>query len=184
MIEIRHQFKNEDWFVPDWKLKVLILGTFNPECGDPVDYFYGRKKNQLWPLFSDCLGRELHPNQGDDFFTALKEEGIGCMDLLSSICVPEKRRSEICGKGYSDQKLFRGTNQRTYMTDKILGVIKQNPGVCVFSTWGKGSSFLKRDWQQIERLPPMPSLPSPSPRAGGIELKKLEWCAQLKDCQR
>ena len=24
MIEIRHQFENKDWFIPDWELKVLI----------------------------------------------------------------------------------------------------------------------------------------------------------------
>ena len=179
MKDIQHQFAQKAWFVPNWKLKVLILGTFNPECGDAVDYFYGRSRNQLWSLVSHCLGRDLHPNQGGDFFTALKEEGIGCMDLLRSICVPEERRGEICGKGYSDQKLFRGTNQRTYMTDEILSVIDRNPGVCVLPTWGKGSSFRKRDWQQIERLPSMPSLPSPSPRAGEITMKQAAWCAQL-----
>jgi hypothetical protein len=37
MIEVRHQFEDVDWFIPDWELKVLILGTFNPECGDAVD---------------------------------------------------------------------------------------------------------------------------------------------------
>lgn len=184
MIEIRHQFEKKDWFIPDWKLKILILGTFNPRCGDTVGYFYGRKKNQLWSLVSHCLGKELQPNQGADFFTALKEEGIGCMDLLRSIGVPEERKGEICGKGYSDQKLFRGTNQRTYMTDEILGVIDSNPGVCVLATWGKGSSFKKRDWEVIGRLPAMIELPSPSPRAGGIKSKKTAWCTELKSCLR
>ena len=184
MIEIRHQFENEDWFVPDWKLRVLILGTFNPECGDPVAYFYGRKKNQLWHLVSYYRGIELHPNHGDDFLSVLKEEGIACMDLIRSIRVSEERKGEICGKGYSDQMLFRGTNQRTYMTEEILDVIERNPGVCVLSTWGKGSSFLKKDWRQIERLPPISFLPSPSPRAGGMEKKKAAWCSQLKGCLR
>lgn len=179
MIEIRHQFENQDWFIPNWKLKILILGTFNPECGHRVEYFYGRKKNQLWPLMSDCLGRELNPNHGDQFFTALKEEGIGCMDILRSIHVPEERKDEICGKGYSDQKLFRGTNQRTYMTDEILGVVERNPEICILPTWGKGQSFLVRDYEQIKRLPELPALPSPSPRAGGFLGKKDKWCAHL-----
>ena len=182
MIEVRHQLEDEDWFIPDWELKALILGTFNPECGDAVDYFYGRSRNQLWPLVSHCVGRDLHPNQGDDFFIALKAEGIGCMDLLRSIHVPEERKGEICGKGYSDQKLFRGANQRTYMTDEILAVIEGNQGVCVLPTWGLGGGFLNRDWDQIDRLPDLPVLPSPSPRAGGIEGKKDEWCAQLSPC--
>lgn len=184
MIEIRHQLESKDWFIPDWKLRVLILGTFNPECGDPVHYFYGRKKNQLWSLVSCCIGRELHPNQGVDFFIALKEEGFGCMDLLRSIRVPEERQVEICGKGYSDQTLFRGTNHRTYMTDEIIDVINGNPGVCVLSTWGKGSGFKKRDWDAIGRLPAMPELPSPSPIVGGVDGKKTEWCTELKQCLR
>ena len=123
MIEIQHQFETKKWFIPNWDLKVLILGTFNPKCGDTVGYFYGRDRNRLWALVSYCVGREIHPNNGDDFFTALKEEGIGCMDLLRSIRVPEERKSEICGDGYNDQKLLRGTNQRTYMTEEILEVI-------------------------------------------------------------
>ena len=175
MIEIRHQFENEDWFVPDWKLRVLILGTFNPECGDPVAYFYGRKKNQLWHLVSYCRGIELHPNHGDDFLSALKEEGIACMDLIRSIRVSEERKGEICGKGYSDQMLFRGTNQRTYMTEEILEVIKKNPGLRVLPTWGKGS-FRKKDELELARMPELPFLHSPSPASRvKLEEKRRQW---------
>ena len=176
MIEVRHQFENEEWFIPEWKLRVLILGTFNPECGDTVEYFYGRNRNQLWSLVSHCLGRDLHPNQGGEFFTALKEEGIGCMDLLRSIRVPEERKGEICGDGYSDQKLLRGTNQRTYMTEEILEVIQENPGVRVLPTWGKGS-FKKKDKLELARLPELPFLHSPSPASRRVkfEEKRRQW---------
>jgi len=178
MIEIRHQFETKDWFIPDWKLKVLILGTFNPQCGDTVDYFYGRKKNQLWSLVSQCLGKELHPNQGGDFFTMLREEGIGCMDLVRSIRVPDEIKDEICGKGYSDQMLFRETNQRTHMTDEILEVIEKNPDVRVLPTWGKGS-FKKKDKLELSRMPELPFLHSPSPASR--QVKYDEKCRQWYD---
>ena len=181
-IVIRHQFETEDWFIPDWELKVLLVGTFNPNGGKPVDYFYGRGRNLMWPIVSHCIGRDLHPNQGAEFFNVIRDLGIGCMDLLRSVSVPQEGEGNVLGEGYADSNLFKGVNQRTYMTDEILAVIDRNPGVCVLPTWGKGSSYLKRDWQQIVRFPELPALPSPSPRAGGIEEKKAPWCAQLKRC--
>lgn len=182
MKDIQHQFAQKAWFVPNWKLKVLILGTFNPEGGQPVPYFYGRERNHMWKIISHCIGKDLHPNRGEDFFNSIQSMGIGCMDLLRSIKVPVEEAGKIQGKAYADSNLFKGTNHRTYMINEILSVIDRNPGVCVLPTWGKGSSFRKRDWQQIERLPSMPSLPSPSPRAGGIEAKQAVWHEQLKRC--
>ena len=182
MREIRHQFEAEDWFFPNWELKVLLVGTFNPSGGESVHYFYGRGRNHMWSIVSHCIGKDLHPNQGVEFFNTIRELGIGCMDLLRSVSVPKEGEGKVLGKGYADSNLFKGANHRTYMTDEILAVIERNAGVCVLPTWGKGSSFLKRDWDQIGRLPDLPVLPSPSPRAGGIESKKDEWCAQLSPC--
>lgn len=184
MREVRHQFESESWFVPDWKLKLLLVGTFNPEGGERVEYFYGRGMNHMWPIVSYCTGQDLHPSQGADFFNAIQELGIGCMDLLRSVGVPQGEEGKVRGMGYEDSNLFRGANQRVYMTEEILAVIDQNPGICVLPTWGKGSAFLKRDWQQIARLPELPFLPSPSPRprTGSIELKRTKWCAQLSPC--
>jgi hypothetical protein len=93
------------------------------------------------------------------------------MDLLRSIRVPEERKGEICGDGYSDQKLLRGTNQRTYMTDEILAVIEGHPGVCVLPTWGKGS-FKKKDRLELARLPEMPFLHSPSPASRRVKFEE------------
>ena len=135
-------------------------------------------KNQLWSLVSQCLGKELHPNQGGDFFTMLREEGIGCMDLVRSIRVPDEIKDEICGKGYSDQMLFRETNQRTYMTDEILEVIEKNPDVRVLPTWGKGS-FKKKDKLELSRMPELPFLHSPSPASR--QVKYDEKCRQWYD---
>ncbi len=42
--KISHQLANEKFFIPDWPLKHLFLGTFNPSGGETVSYFYGRKK--------------------------------------------------------------------------------------------------------------------------------------------
>jgi hypothetical protein len=43
-----HQFLNSKFFFPNWKIQTLVLGTFNPSCGDETDYFYGRCQNTFY----------------------------------------------------------------------------------------------------------------------------------------
>jgi hypothetical protein len=61
MVTVNHQLINEPFFVPKWNVKHLFLGTFNPEGGDPVPYFYGRSKNFTWKILN-----EVFPNQFKD----------------------------------------------------------------------------------------------------------------------
>lgn len=184
MIEIRHQFEGRDWFVPDWELKVLILGTFNPQvsirgnrtCGQEVPYFYGRKKNRLWEIVGHCVNRQLDPHNDRVFFEALRQEGIGCMDILKAVRIPEEKIQVICGKGYQDSELLRKPHEREYMTEEILEIIQKNPGVLVLPTWGKGS-FKKKDKLELARLPELPFLHSPSPASRRVkfEEKRRQW---------
>lgn len=56
---INHQFINEPFFLPNWEVKHLLIGTFNPEKisegGVSVNYYYGRQKIKLgnyYPIYS------------------------------------------------------------------------------------------------------------------------------------
>jgi len=42
-MKINHQLLEKDFFIPNWDCKTIVLGTFNPEGGEPVNYFYGIK---------------------------------------------------------------------------------------------------------------------------------------------
>ena len=70
---INHQFINEPFFLPDWEVKHLLIGTFNPEKisegGVSVNYYYGRQKNQTWKLLSNIFCCDLNPNSEDFFFS-------------------------------------------------------------------------------------------------------------------
>ncbi len=67
--------------MPDWEVKYLLLGTFNPEGGEMVNYFYGRQRNQTWCLLSEIFGEELNPNL-PDFLSKLKKHKIASMDII------------------------------------------------------------------------------------------------------
>ena len=70
-MKIQHQLLNSDLFIPQWNVKHLFLGTFNPQGGDTVSYFYGRSRNQTWPTLSKIFKTELNPNNSD-FFEKIK----------------------------------------------------------------------------------------------------------------
>jgi hypothetical protein len=126
---IQHQFLNQDWFIPNWESQTLIIGSFNPECGEQVDFFYGREKNnKFWRSVAMLLN--FQPNH---FFQGNAEErlaikikylqslGWGCVDFIREIDVREHFKPRICGEGYMDSNLFNvGNVNRTYNTGQIL----------------------------------------------------------------
>jgi hypothetical protein len=144
-MQINHQLINENFFIPNWEVKYLLLGTFNPEGGDPVAYFYGRNRNKTWELLSDIFNVELHPNN-DNFFELVQSLGIACMDMIKSVDADSTDYQYIVGKGYSDTKIINNQVLRVYNSEEIINVIYANPNIKVFSTWGKGSNL--KDWQQ------------------------------------
>lgn len=141
---ISHQLINENFFIPNWEVKYLVLGTFNPQGGDPVAYFYGRNRNRTWELLSNIFNIELHPNN-DNFFELIQSLGIACMDMIRSVDADDKDSQYIVGRSYSDSKIINGKVLRVYNTQNIIDVINANPKVTVFSTWGKGQTL--KEWQ-------------------------------------
>jgi hypothetical protein len=169
---ILHQFHDKDFFTPSWEIKYLFLGTFNPNEGEKVNYFYSRKTNLLWPTLSKIFQDEFNPNNLD-FFKKLKSHKIACMDLISSIDIKDLDKKYILGKGYSDSKIINNSVKRIYNTENILSVINKNPDIQLYSTWGNGSNL--KDWKnEIKKLPPITKLKSPSRAARVPKEEKKE----------
>ena len=159
-IDYHHQLKNETFYFPKWKVKHLFIGTFNPDGGEKVNYYYGRPKNQTWKLISEIFQDNFDPNS-DTFFKLLETHKIACVDMIDLVKASSSRIDKIVGKGYKDSEIINGSVKRFYNTSKIQKITKENIGVNLYSTWGKGSKL--KEWnQEIEKLGKISSLVSPS----------------------
>ncbi len=138
---INHQFLNTDRFVPQWPVKFLFLGTFNPSGGAVLDYYYRRPYNGCW----DILKTYFDPDNNypidtyEGLLKFMKTFGIGCIDIIKTVECPDDYADRIIGQGYSDSALFRVqglTRDYNYLT--IQDFISEQPiKPCVFSTWGQ-----------------------------------------------
>jgi len=170
---ISHQLPNK---VPDYPVKILLLGTFNPERGAPVKIHYGRPRNQTWYLLGRILNENFDPTS-DSIHDKVKQHGIACLDIIQSVEVEDNAVQNICGNGYADSKLFANSVQRNYVNlEELIAFIDKNEGICVFSTWGKGSSLSKDARDYIKNIHSLRSLVSPSLAARVPKgEKKLEY---------
>lgn len=159
---IEHQFVNKHFFMPNWKIKYLFIGTFNPEGGQKVNYFYGRESNYTWKILSEIFEDDFNPTK-DDFFDKLCKHKIACVDIIEKVKFDENKynKDRVIGKGYKDSNIINTKVTRTYTTEKILNLIEENPEVKVFTTWGKGSNL--RNWKdEIGKISNKINLVSPS----------------------
>jgi G:T/U-mismatch repair DNA glycosylase len=160
MQNIKHQLSNQRIYTPTWEVRYLLLGTFNPEGGDSVRYYYGRHRNQTWKILSEIFCDELNPNS-DDFFDKIKKHKISFMDIIHKVNVPLNMTDMVIGSGYKDSNIINKSVIRTYRTEAILDLIKDNPQVNVFSTWGIGSSL--QEWNiEVNKIKSIIPLVSPS----------------------
>ncbi len=137
-MKIIHQFAKEEFYFPNWKTKFLFIGTFNPICGEKVDYYYRRKYNGFWKILE-----KYNPNLKFDFSTFngirkfMIKKKFGCIDIINSITFPNHDKNKICGDGYSDDNLFRVKNyKREYNINGVKRLIEGNEISHIFSTWG------------------------------------------------
>lgn len=138
-MKILHQFLQEEYYIPTWKIKFLFIGTFNPICGEKVDYYYRRPSNGFWKILE-----KYNTNDKFDFSTFhgirkfMTETEFGCIDIINSVTFPDSDKNEICGIGYTDRNLFRVKNyNREYNINGLKGLIEKNDISHIFSTWGK-----------------------------------------------
>lgn len=160
-MKLQHQFFNQSFFIPDWNIKHLFLGTFNPMGGENVPYFYARRRNQTWPILSRIFNENFDP-YNKDFFNLLKKHELACMDMIASVEFEDETKLEfIVGKGYSDSKIINNKVRRGYATENIQSVINKNPNCKVYSTWGHGSKL--KEWLfEINKISNKTPLVSPS----------------------
>ena len=181
MKKINHQFLNH---IPDWEINYLFLGTFNPSTGPTVNYFYGRSKNQTWNILSKIFNVDFDVQNKGLFFPQLKTCKIACLDIISSVEVPNERIAFVEGKGYKDSAIINNYVKREYNIDNILSIISKN-NCKVFSTWGKGSN--NQNWlTEISKIPNIITLVSPSMAAyvpkGTIKFQYMlsDWSSKIK----
>ena len=139
-MEVVHQFYNTNKFFPNWEVNYLFLGTFNPICGEQLDYFYRRKENGFWKILKQHFDpkNEYQIETFDGLKTFMIDKKIGCIDVISKVTFPDEKRYLICGTGYEDSKLFTVKNFiREYTFIDIQNFIVQNKTPKVFTTWGK-----------------------------------------------
>jgi hypothetical protein len=160
-MKIQHQLKESDIYIPAWNIKHLFIGTFNPEGGEKVNYYYGRSKNQTWNILSKIFNEDFNPSIIDSFLPLIQKHGIGCIDLIDSLESETNQLSDIIGKGYKDSKIINTKVKRVYNTPIILEMIRANPSLKVYSTWGKGSKL--KEWiNEVSVIPNLINLTSPS----------------------
>lgn len=144
---VEHQLVNDDIFYPNWNLKYLFLGTFNPQGGRNVRYFYARQSNYTWDVLSEIFDVNFRYLLDNDFGKFKKEliiHGIACMDMISNVEFNELEINleDITGNGYSDSKIINKRVARVYNTNSIQEIINNNPDVKIYTTWGKGKKLL------------------------------------------
>jgi len=154
MLELtNHQFKNHKFYIPKHDLKYLFVGTFNPEYGRKVPYYYGRKSNYFWKIISNIFNVGINPFE-DNFFKKLEDLKIGCIDIVDSVIYEkEKYHSLINGKGYSDEEIFKKKNNITinYNTQQIIDLVKKNNLKKIYIT-NKGDVFRKEQKLEIKKI--------------------------------
>ena len=84
-----HQFKNKHFYFPHHKINFLFIGTFNPEFGEKVPYYYGRKTNYFWRIMSIIFQNKINPYD-ENFFNLLTKYKIGCIDIVDSVSYENK----------------------------------------------------------------------------------------------
>lgn len=189
---IQHQFLNNKFFLPYWEVQTLVLGTFNPDCGEETDYFYGRCQNNFWRTLEEIQGLDNRwfQNNFNSKLEFMQTNKFGCTDIIKSIEInDESTKKDVCGKGYSDQILFTAKKCKLeYHFDEIKAFIQNSKVKKVIHTWGKidtPKSFLSH-LSDLEKFCSennatfIRDCPSPSGRLRGKEHKKKLYDFYIK----
>jgi hypothetical protein len=135
---IEHQFLNTEYFFPNWKIKILFLGTFNPICGEQLDYYYRRSSNGFWKILKHYDKTDIYNfNEFNNLKKFMIDKKFGCVDVIRRITFPDKDKDKICGNGYTDNNLFKTKEYyREYNFEEIKKFILKNKVNNIFTTWG------------------------------------------------
>ncbi len=120
MIRIKHRFFNNEKnknIKNNKNIKILILGTFNPEDivendenNEKVEIYYGRKRNYLWDLLPQVFNQPaLKDKPLDKKLEFLESFKIGFADIIEEIQVEPKQEKNY-SDNYIDGKITKWTN--------------------------------------------------------------------------
>ena len=175
-MHINHQFLNQEFFLPNWKIETLVLGTFNPKCGEITDYYYGRNRNRFWRAMENITGNEnyYYQNSFERKKLLMEKYKFGCTDIIKSVVINENFAHRICGNGYSDSSLFTLREvTANYQFTEIKDYLITEKVKKVINTWGTRNNpniFVNQinDLEifcQQHGIIFIRNCPSPSPRA-------------------
>ena len=135
---VNHQFSNSPIYFPTWDIDKLFLGTFNPSCGQQLDYYYRRKVNGFWKILKHYdYNNKYNFNDFNQLKGFMTDKCFGCIDVIRSVDFPDIKEKKICGTGYTDNNLFTVKGfTREYIFEDIKNYIIRNNITNVFSTWG------------------------------------------------
>lgn len=155
--------------LPKWKIKTLIIGTFNPENTwhdeNTAKYYYGRSANYFWdilPFFAEKtnISKEDVASQ----LNFLKTTEIGLTDILISVndadIKNETHRARI--KSVKDKELEQ-FESFTWNSDNIVNYINANNITSVYFTY-------LGDWKRKK----------PKPNTFEEQTRKIEEACNLK----
>ena len=126
--------------LPNWNVKTLIIGTFNPEIiwhpDNKAEYYYGRTANYFWSLLPCFTGLNgIAHNDVSAQLTFLQQNQIGVTDFLISIddadLSEQIHKDRILTVLDKDIEQF---NQFTWNTDPIIDFILHNNIEAVYFT--------------------------------------------------
>lgn len=138
-----HHLPEENGLLPSWRVKAIIIGTFNPSnewaANNLAQYFYGRSE-YFWrilprffsPTVPDPAIQNVDINRQIDFLTI---HNIGLTDLLVSVNDADINNQDHVRKiaSYKDEDLETFTDF-TWNTDRIISHIERHEIVSVFFT--------------------------------------------------
>lgn len=155
----KHRF--QDKLIPDWPVKYLFVGTFNPAWngGNDAKYFYGRLQNKFWEIMPLALGLQSQIENREKpalLEKFLRAKNIGLTDLILGICGANENdishRKSILS--FKDDELLRF---KIIFNEKIYDLIDRN-----VSYLRDGGVFLTRKtmplgsigvfWKKIEEF--------------------------------
>ena len=120
---VEHKFKNHQIHADT---EILVIRTFNPNVIDnPADFFYGRKRNNLWKLIPIAFDNENYKDKlKSDKIEFSEKFKIDFVDLISSVSVDQGQETNY-DDTYLDSRVKEWTN-----IISILSTLKKIKKVC------------------------------------------------------
>lgn len=160
-----HPFGN---FIPQ-KSQYLLLGSFAARAAEGYDWFYGNKRNQLWPIMEEVYGVKLDTKaRRQRLFQRL---GMAVTDIILSC---ERK---------NNSNLDTNLTNIVYNTKAVKSILQKNKIKAIFFSSRFAERLFRRQFKDVIQQFPQTKLvilPSPSPRYAVMSIvEKISWYKEL-----